>query len=144
MTQRFFHPWPIAAAAAIALLLPAASSAQGFRWWQSEKFQRELQLTGDQITTIEGIVDAYLPGARKQKRILDDLEDELEALIDTSDEATVMSHADRVESVRSELSKARTRMLVRIRHVLTADQRLKLAALHEEWERSRKRQDRRQ
>lgn len=143
MNQRLFHLWPIAAAAAIALLLPAASSAQGFKWWQSEKFQRELQLTADQITTIEGLVDAYLPGARKQKRILDDLEDELETLIDTADEATVMSHADRVEGVRSDLSKARTRMLVRIRHVLTADQRVKLAALHEEWERNRRR-DRRQ
>jgi Spy/CpxP family protein refolding chaperone len=143
MNQRFFSRWPIAAAAAIALLLPSAGSAQAFKWWQSEKFQRELQLTADQITTIEGIFDAYLPAARKQKRILDDLEDELEALIDTSDEATVMSHADRVESVRSDLSKARTRMLVRIRHVLTADQRVKLAALHEEWERNRRR-DRRQ
>ncbi len=143
MNQRFFHVWPIAAAAAIALLLPADGAAQAFKWWQSEKVQRELQLTTDQITRIEEIFDAYLPGARKQKRILDDLEDELEALIDTSDEATVMSHADRVESVRSDLSKARTRMLVRIRHVLTADQRVKLAALHEEWERNRRR-DRRQ
>jgi Spy/CpxP family protein refolding chaperone len=143
MNQRFFHSWPIAAVAAIALLVPASGSAQGFRWWKSEKFQRELQLTTDQITTIEGIFDAYVPGARQQKRVLDELEDELEKLIDTSDEATVMSHADRVESVRSDLSKARTRMLVRMRNVLTADQRVKLAALHEEWERNRRR-DRRQ
>lgn len=142
MKQRLLSLWPIAALALV-LLLPAAGSAQGFKWWQSEKFQQELQLTTEQITSIEGIFDAYVPDARKQKRVLDRLEDELEELIDTSDEATVMNHADRVESVRSDLSKARTRMLVRIRNVLTADQRVKLAALHQEWERNRRR-DRRQ
>jgi Spy/CpxP family protein refolding chaperone len=36
------------------------------------------------------------------------------------------------------LSKARTRMLVRIRRVLTPDQRVTLATLHREWDRSRK------
>jgi Spy/CpxP family protein refolding chaperone len=145
MNQRFFTVWrPAAAVAVVLCLLPAASSAQGFKWWQSDKFQRELELSADQIARIDAIFDAYLPEARTQKRVLDQLEDQLEELIDTSeDEATVMSHADQVESVRSELSKARTRMLVRIRNVLTSDQRVTLAALHEEWERSRRR-DRRQ
>jgi Spy/CpxP family protein refolding chaperone len=141
MNTRFSPPWRAAAALAVVLgLLPAAAVAQGFKWWQSEKFQRELQLTTDQIGRIEEIFDAYLPDARSKKRELDRLEDELEQLIDTSaDENAVMSHADVVESVRSDLSKARTRMLVRIRQVLTADQRVRLAALHEEWERSRRR-----
>ena len=143
MNYRSLPVWRPAAAAALVLLLPGLGAAQGFKWWQSERFQQELQLTSDQITRIEEVFDAYVPEARRQKRVLDRLEDELEALIDTSDEATVMHHADQVESVRSELSKARTRMLVRIRNVLTADQRVRLAALHEEWERNRKRQDRR-
>jgi len=34
-------------------------------------------------------------------------------------------------------------MLLRMRRVLTAEQRVKLGALHEEWERERKRDDHR-
>ena len=133
--------------AVLLALLPAAASAQAFKWWNSEKFQRELQLTEDQITRIEGIFQAALPDFRQQKRTLDRLEDELSHLIDTSgDEAHVMQHADKVEEVRADLSKARTRMLVRIRQVLTPEQRLRLTQLHQQWERDRdrRRQDRRQ
>jgi Spy/CpxP family protein refolding chaperone len=130
--------------ALIVTLGPAAVSAQGFKWWQSEKFQRALQLSSEQIARIEEVFQASLPEFRQQKKELDRLEQELSRLIDTSaDEAVVMQQADRVEAVRSEQSKARTRMLVRIRRVLTSEQRATLATLHEEWERGRKRQDRR-
>lgn len=126
-------------------LAPRAASAQGFKWWQSEKFQHELQLTPEQITRIEETFQSSLPAFREQKQLLDRLEADLSKLIDASaDEAAVMEQADRVEEVRSALAKARTRMLVRIRKVLTPDQRVKLATLHQEWERNRKRQDRRQ
>ena len=125
-------------------LLPAALSAQGFKWWQTEQFQRELQLTPDQISKIEETFQSAVPELRQQKKTLDKLEQDLARLIDTTaDEAVVMQQADRVETVRAELSKARTRMLLRMRRVLSADQRAKLVALHDEWERNRKRQDRR-
>ena len=144
MNRRSFSAcWPLLLAVAV-VLVPAAAYAQGFKWWQSEKFQRELQLTSDQTSRIEEVFQAALPELRQQKRDLDRLEDDLSRLIDTSaDEDHVMLQADKVEGVRSELSKARTRMLLRMRRVLTAEQRVKLAELHEEWERNRKRNDRR-
>ena len=145
MNLRFFVAWwPAALLATTVALVPVAASAQGFKWWQSDRFQRELQLTSEQISRIEEVFQAALPELRQQKKALDRLEDDLARLIDTSaDEDHVMRQADKVEEARAELSKARTRMLLRMRRVLTADQRVKLGALHEEWDRDRKRQDRR-
>lgn len=144
MNRRCFVSWWPAVLATVVALVPVAASAQGFKWWESEKFKRELQLTTEQISRIEEVFQAALPELRQQKKALDRLEQDLSRLIDTSaDEEHVMQQADKVESVRAELSKARTLMLLRMRRVLTADQRVKLGALHEEWERNRKRQDRR-
>lgn len=140
--NRFLTSHRAAFAVLLAVLLPAMAFAQG-KWWQSERFQRELHLSADQISRIEEVFQAALPELRRQKKALDQLEKELSRLIDTSaDEDAVMSEADRVESVRAELSKARTRMLLRMRRVLTAEQRAKLGVLHEQWERERKHQDR--
>ena len=145
MNHRFFFLRPPAAVLALLLCLaPLPAVAQGFKWWHSDKFKQELQLTEEQITRIEELFQAWLPESRRQKRALDRLEDELSRLIDTADEAAVMQYADRVEAERAALSKARTLMLVRIRRVLSVEQRAKLADLHDEWERNRKRQDRRQ
>lgn len=130
---------PAALLAFIVALAPSVVAAQS-KWWQSERFQRELQLSTDQIARIEEVFQSAMPELRKQKKTLDRAEDDLSRLIDTSeDEAPVMAQADRVEEIRSELSKARTLMLLRMRRVLSAEQRLKLGALHEEWERNRKR-----
>ncbi len=37
---------------------PGAVAAQGFKWWQSERFQKELALTSEQITRLEEIFQA--------------------------------------------------------------------------------------
>jgi Spy/CpxP family protein refolding chaperone len=132
-----------AVALAVLVTLASPASAQGFKWWQSERFQKELQLTADQIARIEEEFQSTVPELRQKKETLDGLERSLSRLIDTAaDESAVMQQADRVEEVRSDLSKTRTRMLVRIRRVLNPDQRAKLVTLHDEWERNRKRQDR--
>ena len=139
MNRRIRSVGPPALLAFVVALVPSAAAAQS-KWWQSERFQRELQLSTDQIARIEEVVQSAMPELRKQKKTLDRAEDDLSRLIDTSeDEAPVMAQADRVEEIRSELSKARTLMLLRMRRVLSAEQRLKLGALHEEWERNRKR-----
>jgi Spy/CpxP family protein refolding chaperone len=141
--KHFVTRAPAALLALLLALVPTVVAAQG-KWWQSERFQRELHLTADQISRIEEVFDAAIPELRRQKRELDQLETRLSHLIDTSeDEAAVMREADHVEATRSELSKARTRMLLRIRRVLSAEQRVKLAELHGQWERERKHQDRR-
>jgi Spy/CpxP family protein refolding chaperone len=136
---------------ALLLAVTATSAFAQGKWWQQERFQRELQLGADQISRIEEVFQAAIPELRQQKKALDQLETRLSRLIDTSaDETAVMQEADRVEAAGAgrshaphHLSKARTRMLLRIRRVLTAEQRVKLGALHEEWERERKRQDHR-
>jgi Spy/CpxP family protein refolding chaperone len=121
--------------------LAVRADAQGFKWWQSERFQRELSLTADQISRIEEIFQASMPTARQLKETLDRQERELSALIDGStDEVLVMQQLDRVEAARTALSKGRTRMLLRIRRVLSTEQRDKLGVLHQEWERERKQQ----
>ena len=144
MKHRTFPPWRSAALVVVlALLVPAIALAQG-KWWQSERFQRGLQLTPDQIARIEEVFQSHVPDLRQQKKALDRAEDALERLIDgATDETTVMQEVDRVEALRAELSKARTRMLLRMRRVLTAEQRVKLVELHEKWERERKRDDHR-
>jgi Spy/CpxP family protein refolding chaperone len=144
MNYRFLFPRVPALLLAVALCLaPLPAAAQGFKWWHSDKFKQALQLTDEQITRIEAVFDAAVPEFRQHKHTLDRLEDELSRLIDIADEAAVMEHADRVEAERAALSKARTLMLVRMRRVLSVDQRAKLAELHREWERNRKRNDRR-
>lgn len=143
MNHRFLSPWRAAALALLVAAVAAPAAAQG-KWWQSERFRQKLQLTEDQVSRIEEVFQSAVPHLREQKKALDRLESQLSRLIDTSaDEAAVMQEADRVEAARAELSKARTRMLLRMRRVLTAEQRVKLGALHEEWERERKRDDHR-
>jgi Spy/CpxP family protein refolding chaperone len=144
MNQRFLFSFRALALLGLVTTITVTPAAAQGKWWQSERFQRELQLNADQISRIEEVFQAAIPELRQQKKALDRLETELSRLIDTSDDETAVMHeADRVEAARAELSKARTRMLLRIRRVLTAEQRVKLGALHEEWERERKRQDHR-
>jgi Spy/CpxP family protein refolding chaperone len=138
-----FFLWPAILVAVLVTLTPTTGAAQGFKWWQTERFQKELQLTTDQIARIEEEFQSTVPELRQKKQTLDGLERTLSRLIDTAaDESAVMQQAERVEEVRSDLSKTRTRMLVRIRRVLNPDQRVKLVTLHDEWERRRKQQDR--
>jgi Spy/CpxP family protein refolding chaperone len=139
MNHRFFFSRPRAVLIVLLCLAPVPGLAQGFKWWHSDRFKQELQLTQEQITRIEEVFQGSLPQFREHKRTLDRLEDELSRLIDTAEEGAVMQQADRVEAERAALSKARTLMLVRIRRVLSVEQRAKLAQLHREWERNRKR-----
>src|SRR5688500_8474765 len=98
-------------AAALLLLVPGRVAGQGFEGWQSEKFQRALALTSEQIAHIEEIFQSSMPDLRQQKDKLDRLEKELERLIDTStDETALTQQVDRIEAKRSALSRARTMM----------------------------------
>jgi Spy/CpxP family protein refolding chaperone len=135
----------------IVLAAPAAAPAQGFsfKWWQTERFQKELALTPEQITRIEAIFATHEPSLRAQKAALDKLENKLsKAIADPkSDEATVLQAAERLEGARAELSRTRTLQLFRIRRVLTDEQNVKLKAIHdlerERREREQKDPDRR-
>ena len=109
---------------------------QGFTWWREESVQRKLSLNGDQVQRIEDVFQSARPELRRTKRQLDEAEGDLSRVADTSaGDAALAQQVDRVEAARSALNKARTLMLLRIRRILTTDQRVKIDALHKERER---------
>lgn len=111
----------------------APARAQGFKWWQNDRFQRELGLTAEQVARLEGIYQTTSPALRAQKDALDRLEEALSKVIadPASDEAAVLQASDRVEAARTELSKTRTLMLFRMRRVLSDEQNERMKRLHE-------------
>lgn len=126
------------ALAAVVLVFAASASAQGFKWWNSEQYKRELNLTADQSRRLEEIFQAALPDLRAHKKTLDDAEAEFNRLVQHEDEKAVLAQVDHVEAARAQLNKARTLMLLRMRRTLTTDQWVKLGALHDAAERERK------
>ena len=113
---------------------PAAAQSQGFgfKWWQTERFKKELALTQEQINRIEGIYQTTEPLLRSQKEAVDRREEKLSKMIQDpkSDEPTVLQAIDRVEAARSEISRTRNLMFFRIRRVMTDEQNLKINAMH--------------
>jgi Spy/CpxP family protein refolding chaperone len=128
---------------AIMLAGPAVASAQG-RWWQSERFQKELGLTQEQITRIDGIYQSSTPLLRAQKEAFDRREEKLSKVLGDpkSDEAMVVQATDRLEAARNEMSRTRTLMMFRIRRVLSDEQHVKLNAMHEHDRKQREQRER--
>jgi Spy/CpxP family protein refolding chaperone len=122
----------VASMASIAILSIAPAAAQGFKWWQSDTFRRELGLSQDQSTKIEAIFQKTLPVLRQQKDALDKAEADFNQMVEASDDAQVMAQVAVVEAARSELNKSRTMMLLRMRRVLTPDQRVKFVMLQQQ------------
>jgi Spy/CpxP family protein refolding chaperone len=127
---------------AIVAAFPAEVAAQG-KWWQTERFQKELGLTAEQITRIEGIYQTAQPLLRAQKEAFDRREEKLSKVLadPKSDEAAVVQATDRLELARNEISRTRTLMLFRIRRVLNDDQLVKLNAMHDHDRRERERRE---
>jgi Spy/CpxP family protein refolding chaperone len=115
-----------------AVLWAPPASAQGFKWWQSDTFVRGLGLTQEQSTKIESIFQNTLPALRKQKDSLDKAEADFNQMVEASDDAQVMAQVGVVEAARSELNKSRTMMLLRMRRVLTPDQRVTFVMLQQQ------------
>jgi Spy/CpxP family protein refolding chaperone len=131
----------------LSLIVLAAASpafAQGFKWWQTERFQKELALTTEQITRIEGIYQTTEPMLRAQKQAIDRREEKLSKVIQDpkSDEPMLLQATDRLEAARNELSRTRTLMLFRIRRVLTEEQNTKINAMHAKDRAEREKADR--
>ncbi|MBI2189357.1 MAG: periplasmic heavy metal sensor [Acidobacteria bacterium] len=120
------------AAAALVGLCAAPALAQRGKWWQDERFRRELGLTAEQSTRLEEIFQKHLPKLRQHMQALDQAEDQLNQLIEKGDDASVMAHMGVVESARAEMNKTRTLMLLRMRRSLTGDQWAKFTALANE------------
>ena len=127
------------AAAIVALLAfsTAPAFAQRGKWWQDERFRKELGLTPEQSTRLEEIFQKTQPTLRQRMQALDQAEKEFDRLVETGDDASVLDHVEIVETARAELNKTRTMMLLRMRRSLTADQWAKFTALAEQRNRNR-------
>jgi len=105
------------------------SPPRPFKWWEDTKWRAELGLTNDQVARIEAIWAKTDPRIADGYSRLQPLETQLSKMISADDitEVDVLRHLDRIEAIRSEISKERTLMLFRMRRVLTPEQRTKLA-----------------
>jgi len=113
-------------------LSSAPAVAQGFKWWHDETFKRELGLTSEQSSRLEGIFQQSLPHLRKHKDAFDRAQSEFDRLVERGSDATVMEQVNVVEAARAELNKARAMMLLRMRRSLTTDQWAKFTALQQQ------------
>jgi Spy/CpxP family protein refolding chaperone len=117
-----------------------AQSAPGFAWWRDAQVEKDLGLTADQSNRIDAVFRAALPHQRQKKDELDAQEAELSRLIATdADEVTIGKQSDQVETIRADLNKSRTLMLVHMRQLLSPEQRVKLTMLHEQRKQQRER-----
>src|SRR5687768_1921310 len=85
--------------AALLLLVPPASG-QGMKWWQDEKFIKELLLTAEQTKRLEEVFQWALPDQKVQKGAVDVAEATFETLVSRGDEAG-MEQINIVEAARS-------------------------------------------
>ncbi len=118
---------------------PAAAADDRHKWWLSEKYRAELGLSDQQSSDLDAVFQSVLPRMRGEKDELDRQDRALSALLSgPSDEASVALGIDRVERARAAANKTRTWMLYRMYRVLSPDQRVKVAEMHERFERERR------
>jgi Spy/CpxP family protein refolding chaperone len=133
--QRKWVSWLASAALLVALATPVRGQSFGFPWWRDAQFQKDLSLTVEQSGRIDAVFQSTVSILRQKKVELDQQEAELSRLIAANaDEAVVGRQVDKVEGIRANLNKMRTLMLLRMRQVLSPDQRVQLNKLHEQWE----------
>jgi hypothetical protein len=77
------------------LFLAAPAAAQGFKWWQSDLYKRELGLTPEQSRRLEDIFQAAVPNLRVQKKALDQAETEFERLVEKGDGTSAVNSVER-------------------------------------------------
>jgi Spy/CpxP family protein refolding chaperone len=133
----------------ILFLLAATGEARaqsfGFPWWRDAQFQKDLSLTADQSGRIDAVFQSSIAPLRQKREELDQQEAELSRLIAANaDEAVVVRQVDKVEGIRASLNKHRTLMLLRMRQVLSPEQRVRLNKLYEQWQKDHKRPDNKQ
>ncbi len=109
----------------VLVAVDGAAAQRRHKWWQSDEVQAELGLTNETSTALEAIFQAARPRQRELMRRLRREERALSRVIRAPEagEAAVIRQIDRVEGVRSALSRERILMLYRMRRELSAEQR---------------------
>jgi Spy/CpxP family protein refolding chaperone len=111
--------------------LSTAAGAQGYRWWQNAVVQRELELSRDQIETLEALFVSTLDERRALRRELDRREEHVQQLLmrGDTDDARAIEAITQLEIARGRRNAARTLMLFRMYRVLSLEQRHALKRL---------------
>ena len=120
-----------ASLAALILFMTVPLTAQRGKWWQDERFIRELGLTPEQSARLEEVFQNQQPLLRQRMQALNQAEKVWDRLVEKADDAAVMAQVDVVEEARAELNKTRIQMLLRMRRALTTDQWAKFTALEQ-------------
>ena len=117
----------------LALATPTEAAQRRQKWWQSGAIKTAVGLSDKQSDDLETIFQATRPKLRELMRRLSKEEADLSSLIHTMEveESEATLQIDKVEAVRSELSKTRTLMIYRMHRELTAQQRDTLRELGE-------------
>ena len=116
---------------ALVWITTLSAGQQGFKWWQSDRYKKELGLTAEQTRRMEEIFQKAMPQLKVQKSALDEAEAKFEGLVERGEDGAVMEQINVVEAARAELNKGRTLMLYAMRKVMVRDQWVKFTALHQ-------------
>lgn len=126
----------------LALAGPLHAQSFGFPWWKDVQFQRDLGLTTEQTAKIDAVFQSTISQLRQRKEELDRQEEDLSRMIAIgADDTLVTRQVDKIESIRANMNKMRTLMLLHERQVLTPDQRVRLNKLYEQMVKDRKPRD---
>lgn len=122
-------------AALLCVVGAAASQSQGpnaTKWWQSDLYKRELNLTADQSRRLEEIFQKAVPDQKTLKKALDDADAQFERFAEKGDKDKAAEQINKVIAARAELMRSHSLMLLEMRFVLTPQQWTKLGALQQE------------
>lgn len=104
---------------------PFASQSPGQKpekWWQSELYKKELNLSAVQSRDLEDIFQRALPTLRDRKRQFDEAEALFERLALKGDKKAAADQIPRLTMARRELSNVHYMMLLDMRFVLKPEQ----------------------
>ncbi len=139
MTTRVFRCLVVALILCGVAGQPVGAADDRHKWWLSETSRAELGLSDQQSSDLDAVFQSVLPRMKAEKDELDRQDRALSALIaGPADEVSVALGIDRVERARAAANKTRTWMLYRMYRVLSPDQRVKVSAMHERFERERR------
>jgi Spy/CpxP family protein refolding chaperone len=120
----------------LAEALCAPSFAETRQWWKSATVQQALELTNEQISTIDRIFRSDSSQRRRLAREQEGLELRLAAVLrdDALDTDTVSKLIERVVQAQARRNVSRTLMLVRMYRVLSPAQRIRFKRIMPEFE----------
>ena len=118
---------------------PLASQAPGQKpdqkpekWWQSELYKKELNLSPTQSRDLEEIFQQALPSLRERKKLFDEAEALFERLAAKGDKKAAGDQIPRLTMARRELSNVHYAMLLDMRFVLKPEQWTKFEKMQQQ------------